>query len=280
MKYACHIVLRSLLLTLIMSTGVTAVLADIPQRIISTDAVATEILVALGMADRVIGVDDSSRPMVGSDIPRLGYHRALAAEGMIALAPDLVIGSTQMGPPHVLDALQRSNIKVLQLEPPMSPSQLRQNITQLADVLDSSAALELIQQFDNRLIALQKLNDEQRLSAAFLLRAQGGMLRMAGTDTGGHALIELIGADNLADYGGYRSLSAEALLAMQPDILLIADTEGRDAEGLLAELPLLRFSHASLQKRLLMVDPHTLVSGLSLAAMDEALRVHLALQVN
>lgn len=280
MKYACHIVMRSLLLTIMMSIGITPVLAQTPQRIISTDAAATEILVALGMVDRVIGVDDSSRLMVGSDIPRLGYHRALAAEGIISLAPDLVIGSTQMGPAHVLDALQRSNIRVLQLEPPMSPSQLRQNIAHLAAAIDSLATQQLIKQFDDKLMALQHHDDGKRLSAAFLLRAQGGMLRMAGTDTGGHAFVELIGANNLADYSGYRSLSAEALLALQPDVLVIADTEGRDADGLLAELPLLRFSHANQQHRLLMVDPHTLVSGLSLAAMDEALRVHLALQVN
>jgi iron complex transport system substrate-binding protein len=270
--------LQPLLMVLLLTVTATSVAADALERIISTDAGATEILIALGAGQTVIGLDDSSRHLAGSDVPRLGYHRALAAEGIIALAPDLVIGSTQMGPPHVLEALQRSNIAVIQLTPPLSTAELRANIVQLTDAVHSNKGQSLLTQFDEKLAELPAPADASALTAAFVLRAQGGMLRMAGINTAGHAFVQLIAANNLADYDGYRSLSPEALLTLQPDILLFADTEGRDAAGLLGDMPLLRFSKAHQNQRLLMVDPTALVSGLSLAALDEALRVYRAMQ--
>ncbi|MDP2283311.1 MAG: ABC transporter substrate-binding protein [Pseudohongiella sp.] len=270
--------LQPLLMVLLLAVTAISVAADAPERIISTDAGATEILIALGAGQTVIGLDDSSRPLAGSDVPRLGYHRALAAEGIIALAPDLVIGSTQMGAPHVLEALQRSHIAVIQLTPPLTTAALRANIVQLTHAVRSDTGQSLLAQFDEKLADLPTPAQASELKAAFVLRAQGGMLRMAGVDTAGHAFIQLIAANNLADYEGYRSLSPEALLTLQPDILLFADTEGRDAAGLLSDMPLLRFSKAYQNQRLLVVDPTALVSGLSMAALDEALRVYRAIQ--
>ena len=244
-----------------------------PNRIISADAVATEIIVALGAGDSLVGVDDSSN-ISAPDVPSLGYHRALAAEGMIALAPDLVVGNSQMGPPHVIEALNRSDIPILKLSPALTPDDLRQSIETLAAVIGQDSADNLLAQLEqkkNALNAARPVNAPK--SAAFLLRAEAGKLRMAGTDTAGDSFIRLIGASNLSEYNGYRSLTPEAVLTLQPDIILFADTEGGDLAALLRALPLLSFSSAYQSNQMLMVNPHTLVAGISLAAMDEALRV-------
>ncbi|ALO47156.1 heme/hemin ABC transporter substrate-binding protein [Pseudohongiella spirulinae] len=252
--------------------------ADSPQRLISTDAGATEILIALGVADRLVAVDDSSQTFIDHQLPRLGYHRALAAEGLMALSPDLIIGSDTMGPPHVVDALSRARIPLLQLNTPLTVGELASNITTLSAAMGVQESKDLLQELENIQQQLQNDTNNKPLSAAFLLRAEGGKLRMAGSDTAGHAFVELIGASNLADYQGYRSLSPEAVLEMQPDLLLFADTQGGGAAALLADMPVLRFSSAHEKGYLLLVDPNALVGGISLAALDEALRIKNILQ--
>lgn len=254
---------------------------DSPQRLISTDAGATEILIALGMSDRLVAVDDSSQTFVDQELPRLGYHRALAAEGMMALSPDLIIGSDTMGPPHVVEALSRARVPLLQLSTPLTVDDLAANIQRLSAALGLQENEDLLQALSRAHRQLQSDTEREPLSATFLLRAEGGKLRMAGTDTAGHAFVELIGARNVANHQGYRSLSPEAVLEMQPDLLLFADTQGSDvgdASGLLSDMPVLRFSKAHEQGHLLLVDPNALVGGISLAALDEALRITNALQ--
>lgn len=264
------------------STHAETLLTDSPQRLISTDAGATGILIAMGLTDRLVAVDDSSRTFIDHEVPRLGYHRALAAEGMMALSPDLIIGSDSMGPPHVIDALSRADVPLLQLSTPLTVKDLATNIQALASAVGLQESKDLLlQQLESRHQQLRNEAGGEPLRAAFLLRAEGGKLRMAGTDTAGHAFVELIGASNLADYQGYRSLSPEAVLEMQPDLLLFADTQGSDAgdaSGLLSDMPVLRFSKAHEQGHLLLVDPNALVGGISLAALDEALRIKNILQ--
>ena len=64
------------------------------ERIISLAPSATEILFAIGVGNRVIGVDDfSNYPAETADIPKLGSFSP-DLERIVALEPDLVVGST------------------------------------------------------------------------------------------------------------------------------------------------------------------------------------------
>ena len=63
-------------------------------RIVSIGGAVTEIIYALGAGDRVVAVDTSSvYPTEATHLPQLGYLRSLAAEAVLAQAPDLVIAS-------------------------------------------------------------------------------------------------------------------------------------------------------------------------------------------
>ncbi|MGL5185865.1 MAG: ABC transporter substrate-binding protein, partial [Plesiomonas shigelloides] len=78
-----------------------------PTRVISAGSNVTEIIVALGAGDVLVGVDSSSRLPADSTAATLGYIRQLPAEGMLALRPDYVIGSDEMAPASALTALQQ-----------------------------------------------------------------------------------------------------------------------------------------------------------------------------
>ncbi len=246
--------------------------AAIPQRLVSTDAAATEILLLLGAAERLVAVDSSSEPPAGRELPRLGYHRALSAEGLIALAPDLVIGSQHMGPPHVLDSLARADIPVLKLHSPDTLEGLISNINTIAEATGSGGGEVLAGRLreDGEALDAGALRGKQ---AAFLLRAEVGKLRLAGSGTAGAGFVGLLGADNVAEHANYRSITPEALLALSPDLLILADTDSVGSDDFLARYPVLRFSPAVRAGQLFAVDASTLVAGISVAAVAEATRI-------
>jgi iron complex transport system substrate-binding protein len=74
--------------------GRTVVVASEPRRIVALLPSHTETLFALGVGDRVIGVDDNSdHPPAAAQLPRLGALYEAHIEQIIALSPDLVLAS-------------------------------------------------------------------------------------------------------------------------------------------------------------------------------------------
>ncbi|MEM9813422.1 MAG: ABC transporter substrate-binding protein [Pseudomonadota bacterium] len=71
---------------------------DVPQRVVSAGGDLTEIVVALGDRDKLVGVDTTSTDPPGiSDLASIGNVRQLSPEGLLTLEPDLVIGSQTWG---------------------------------------------------------------------------------------------------------------------------------------------------------------------------------------
>jgi ABC-type hemin transport system substrate-binding protein len=129
-------------------------------------------------------------------------------------------------------------------------------------------ALALQQDLARRAAAL----DERRFpqASALLVREGEGGLRVAGDNTAGAALLSLLGTRNLAAFSGYRSYSVEALLAENPDILVIAAPDAAEPDDWLARYPLLGHLQAAKQNRAVMVPASSLVGGLSLATVEAA----------
>ena len=43
-------------------------------------------------------------------LPKIGYQRALSAEGILSLRPTVVIGTTEAGPPTVIEQLRAAGV--------------------------------------------------------------------------------------------------------------------------------------------------------------------------
>ncbi len=81
--------------------------AELPQRWVSAGGSLSEWVVALGGESKLVGVDTTSQhPQALKQLPSVGYQRQLAAEGVLALRPDILIGTEEMGPPPVLKQLE------------------------------------------------------------------------------------------------------------------------------------------------------------------------------
>ncbi|MDX5404425.1 MAG: ABC transporter substrate-binding protein [Bacteroidota bacterium] len=70
-----------------------------------------EILYALGAQDRLVAVDLSSTyPPEIKELPTVGYHRALSAEGVLGVQPTLILHDNNVGPEQVMEQLRKLEI--------------------------------------------------------------------------------------------------------------------------------------------------------------------------
>src|SRR4030042_5805928 len=89
-----------------------------PRRIIGLAPNLTEILYALGLGNRVVGVTNHCNyPPDVSLKPRVGSYISLNIERIISLSPDLVIGTVDGNEHYVLDLLEQARIKVFFVNP-------------------------------------------------------------------------------------------------------------------------------------------------------------------
>jgi iron complex transport system substrate-binding protein len=252
----------------------TAVMAaePLPQRWISSGGSLSEWVVGLGGESRLVGVDSTSQhPQSLRGLPSIGYQRQMAAEGMLALRPDVLIGSEEMGPPPVLAQLRGAGVRVEVLSAKTDLSTLRANLQRIGTLLGDPQRAD--QAFSAYQLRVQQQADwlalAQRQQAApgvlLLLGHAGGSPMVGGKDTSADWLITRAGGFNLASHRGFKALSTEALLALDPEVVIIADRSlageaARDA--LLLQNPALAATRAARNQRLLMLDPTLLVGGL------------------
>ena len=139
------------------------------ERIVSIGPATTELILALGGEQSLVATDVSSPEPRG--VPKVGYHRALAAEGILSLSPTLVVGSDEMGPNSTLDQLRRANVKVEVMATAPTLANLNERIDTLAHLLGDQAAgsklKEEIAAQSDTLAAQAKQN--KPLKVAFLL---------------------------------------------------------------------------------------------------------------
>lgn len=266
---------------------------SLPQRWISAGGSLTEWVVALGGESRLVGVDTTSQhPTSVQALPSIGYQRQLAAEGILALKPEILIGTEEMGPPTVLAQLRGAGVRVTTLSAAADPQALSRNLEELGRLLGEPArATQLLEAYQQRLndqrewiTKAQVAQVAQAAPGVLLLLGQGGgNLMVGGQDTSADWLIDQAGGRNLASHSGFKPLSSEALAALDPQVLIITDRSLQgDAmrEALLARHPTLASLRAVRESRIYSLDPTLLVGGLGprlpaeLAALSSAFYPH------
>lgn len=96
--------------------GRSVVIEGIPQRIVSLAPSNTEILFALGLGDRVVGVTDHcDYPEEAQDLPTVGGYYTTNLEAIIALDPDVVFTD---GHDPVGSHLDQLGVTMVVLQPP------------------------------------------------------------------------------------------------------------------------------------------------------------------
>ncbi|MDX9750928.1 MAG: ABC transporter substrate-binding protein [Flavobacteriales bacterium] len=228
-----------------------------PERIVTLNGTLTEIVAALGMGDRIVGVDVTSTwPPEVEALPKVGHDRNVRAEGVISLAPDLVLGGNWQMDPAVRAQLEQAGERVVLLPHDLSVDGTRTLIRQVADTLGrSTEAAPLIAAIDLDMAAMEALPAPPKV--LFIYARGAGSLMVAGEGTPMHRMIELAGGRNAVQgFEQFKPLTPEALIAADPDAILMFDT-GLDAlqgpDGLL-QVPGMAATAAGRNKAFITMD--------------------------
>ncbi|MCR9088863.1 MAG: ABC transporter substrate-binding protein [Rhodobacteraceae bacterium] len=220
----------------------TALPAGAAERVLAIGGAVTEIVYALGAGDLVVARDTtSSFPPEVENLPDVGYMRALSAEGVMSVAPDLILAVEGAGPPETLAVLRSADIPLVTVPEGYDGAAIAEKISVIGTALGREAEAEaLIKRVMADLEAVTERTDstagEKRKSVLFILAVQGGRVLASGRDTAADAVIALAGARNaLTEFEGYKPLTDEAILVAAPDVILMMD-RGGDATQYAADL--------------------------------------------
>jgi iron complex transport system substrate-binding protein len=210
------------------------------QRIVSVGGAITETLYALGAQGDVVGVDTTSYfPEAAKKLPSVGYQRTLSTEGVLSLAPTLVLANEDAGPPAVLRQIEAARVAVHVIDSGHSVEGVLARTQRVADLAGrTDAGKALIERLRGEWLAAQARvaalapGDASRAPRVLFLMAQSiNQMRAAGSSTGPDALIRYVGARNaFGSVEGYKLLSPEAAVAAAPDVIIVTD-HGLNAVG-------------------------------------------------
>ncbi|GIU05368.1 MULTISPECIES: hemin ABC transporter substrate-binding protein [unclassified Shewanella] len=250
-------------------------------RVVSAGAGVTELVLALDAGNELVAVDSTSQLPKGFDkVEKLGYHRMLSAEGILALSPNLVLGTDAMGPKATLDVLSGAKVNVIQLPDANTQAQLLSNINEMGKLLNREEQANTLQdqvkqsflQIENKQQQIAKQGDAPKV--LFLLLQADRPARVGGDNTAADIIIKLAGGKNIAGFSGYKSVSQEGILSLQPDVILISNRSDKSIENpindLLKQMPLLEHTSAGKNKQIQSLQPQALLGGLGLSAIKAA----------
>lgn len=207
-----------------------------PQRVVTLGGDITEIAFALGKGDAVTAVDvTSTYPAAALKLPKVGYVRALSAEGILAMKPDLILASGEAGPAETLAQLKAAGIPIVALPKDHTLAGIGQKIRSVAEAFDVKAEGDkLATAFDvDRQAAEATVKDGAPVTAVYVMARSDGALIAAGKGTAADAMLVAAGLTNVfADAQGYKPVSGEALVAQNPAVIVTGERTVQTSGGL------------------------------------------------
>jgi heme transport system substrate-binding protein len=244
------------------------------DRIIVIAQEYTDIIWALGAQDHIIAVDYSSTyPPAVKQLPTVGYHRALSAEGLLSLKPTLIIHDNNIGPPQVVDQLKSLNV-------PMKTFAAKNDSIEGTKALiremgaffhKETRAEELCRKLDadmaHALAVVKQYTDHPRVAVIHFGRASNVyMLVGSGGQGDGGAAGQMVrwagGEMAVSSRGMQRMTSPEIVAEANPDVVLMTDFGYDRLDGStdqILALPGVATSAAAHDGRIYRVEEHELM---------------------
>jgi iron complex transport system substrate-binding protein len=192
-----------------------------PQRIVSLAPSNTEILFALGLGDRVVGVTDyCDYPPEAADKERVGGYINPDIEKIVALNPDLVLVAYGT-PMDVIDSMVGLGLTVFGIKT-TDIDDLLNDIRRVGEITDTAVeAQALTSEMESKIQVVTNQTEElgQRPRVFYIL--WNDPLWTAGSGTFIDELIEKAGGVNICEnITGYSQVSLEYILACNPEIII------------------------------------------------------------
>jgi len=208
-------------------------LEGIPQRIISLAPSNTEILFALGLADKVVAVTDyCDYPSEVKEKPSIGGFSTPNIEELVALSPDLIL-ATSIHEKRIIPQLEGKGITVFALNP-KTLDEVLEAINLVGEITgEEEKASGLVAEMGNRIKAVTDktggMFESQKPRVFYIVWHDS--LMAAGLETLQDDLMAKAGGINIArDLTGYADISLEVAIAANPQVMIAGGGHGSGEE--------------------------------------------------
>ena len=222
----------------------------------------TEIIYALEQDEKLVAVDITSNfPKQASELPSIGYVRALSAEGVLSLSPSLILGENDMGPAAVMEQLSRVGIDIKIIPEENTADGIIDKVSCVANILDMS-------DYDKNLVLNDLRNEVSDLNSIvksnrspkkvmFILGMESGSPTVGGKGTSADGFIKMTGGINVMNsFEGWKPVSTESIIEASPDFIIISNrglSSFKTVEKL-GQHPTLIFTPASKRNNIIALD--------------------------
>ena len=225
------------------ATGREVTIEEAPQALVSGYYITTSMLIALGHADKLVGIEAKAdtRPIYALaapellELPSVGTAKEFDLEGCAALHPDLVILPLKLK--DTVPALEELGLTVITVNPE-SLEQLNETIrlfnTVIGDPVKGWELLDYNQKTQEFLAEILADVEKPRV----YLAGNSSYLSTAGAAMYQNSLLELGGGENVAaelEDTYWADVSYEQLLSWNPEVIIMASDAAYSKDELLAD---------------------------------------------
>ena len=232
---------------------VSVTFENAPQRIVSTQLSITELLLQLGLKDKIVGIMDNDNPVDDklqaelSSLKSLGYKSTISKEAIISVDPDIVMGkSTLMFTDKAIGTVenyldQGINVYTLLSSADVVDQSLDNIINDIrtvgmifdvqdkADAYAASLEKQLNETVNN---VSSKTQGKEKMKVILMAGFQDNTF-MAFSSSMHSAMLETVNAVNVLDKGG-TGLTMENIISLNPDAIVYVTSkrfEATDADA-------------------------------------------------
>lgn len=186
------------------------------DRVVAMSPDVADVVVALDGINKLVGKDATNKDPALKNVPAVGMHRNITAESVLAVKPDLVLGSYMVQPSSIYQRLNNLNVKAVNVAPKEDVATFASSIKTIGHYVGKkSQGTRLANSWNRGMTPMAKTGKR------YLLSYDGRIV--AGKGTVGDELIRRAGGINAANVSGLKPMSREGWLAAKPDVIIIAD---------------------------------------------------------
>lgn len=231
------------------------------NKIVSCYPISTSLLIALGVKEKVVGVEMKAKDRElykraakeFEGLPEVGTAKSINVEECAKLKPDLVIIPTRIK--EAIPQFEKLNIPVIAIEPENFDSFLQCIKLIGKSVNAEEKANEIVNYYNDNLDKVKKINDSISNKPKVYLAGSSSILRTCTSKMYQDYMINVSGGQNVTSElqdGYWSDISAEQLLAYNPDVIYIVQYAEYKVEDILKD-PRLKDVNAVKNKKVFMI---------------------------
>ena len=200
------------------------------SRIVIAGGSLTEIVYLLGQEKKLVGVDITSKyPLSATKLSSIGYLRNLSAEGILSLSPTLLLAESDIGPPAVLNQLNKTSLETKIIRDDLTMAGIKNKINCIISILNlkKNNYISIYNDIKDKITKIEKyksLNEKRNKKVLIILMMRGTSPIIAGKNTSGHGLISSLGLLNsMSQVDGWKPVSKEEIILSNPDYVIVTN---------------------------------------------------------